>query len=76
MVTEERYDTPFDGRENDWLSFARQQAEFYRNAGQYIRNIQISLKEIDQEIEAVLSGTEDANCNVAPVSYTHLLTSI
>lgn len=65
MVTEERYDTPFDGRENDWLSFARQQAEFYRNAGQYIRNIQISLKEIDQEIEAVLSGTEDANCNVA-----------
>lgn len=62
---EERYDTPFDGRENDWLSFARQQAEFYRNAGQYIRNIQISLKEIDQEIEAVLSGTEDANCNVA-----------
>lgn len=44
---------------------ARQQAEFYRNAGQYIRNIQIALKEIDQEIEAVLSGTEDANCNVA-----------
>lgn len=34
MAQERRY-TPFDGKENDWLSFARQQVEFYRNAGDY-----------------------------------------
>ena len=61
----EKYDTPFDGRENDWLAFARQQADFYRNAGQYIRNLQIAVNEINQEIETILIGTEEANCNVA-----------
>ena len=64
-MSEERSYTPFDGRENDWISFARQQAEFYRNAGQYITNLQIDIKEIDTEIENVLLETEDANCNVA-----------
>lgn len=49
----------------DWLSFAKQQAEFYRNAGQYITNLQIDIKEIDDEIEDILLETEDANCNVA-----------
>lgn len=64
MITERKY-TPFDGKENDWLSFAKQQAEFYRNAGQYITNLQIDIKEIDDEIEDILLETEDANCNVA-----------
>ena len=64
MVQERNY-TPFDGKENDWVSFAKQQAEFYRNAGQYITNLQIDLKEIDEEIEEILLETEDANCNVA-----------
>ena len=64
-MTEERNYTPFDGKENDWVSFARQQAEFYRNAGQYITNLQIDIKEIDSEIENILLETEDANCNVA-----------
>ena len=64
-MAEERSYTPFDGKENDWLSFARQQAEFYRNAGHYITNLQIDIKEIDAEIENILLGTEDANCNVA-----------
>ena len=63
-MTEERMYTPFDGRENDWLSFARQQAEFYRNVGQYITNLQIDIKEIDEEIEEILVETEEANCNV------------
>ena len=48
-----------------WLSFARQQAEFYRNSGHYITNLQIDIKEIDAEIENILLETEDANCNVA-----------
>ena len=64
-MAEERNYTPFDGKENDWVSFARQQAEFYRNAGQYITNLQIDIKEIDAEIENILLETEDANCNVA-----------
>lgn len=55
---EERNYTPFDGKENDWVSFARQQAEFYRNAGQYITNLQIDIKEIDSEIENILLETE------------------
>lgn len=64
-MIEEKYYTPFDGKANDWLSFAKQQAEFYRNAGQYIRNLQIDINEIDDEIEDILLETEDANCNVA-----------
>lgn len=64
MIAEEKY-TPYDGRGNDWLAFARQQAEFYRNAGQYITNLQITIRELDQEIEEILQGTEEANCNVA-----------
>ena len=64
MINERKY-TPFDGKENDWLSFAKQQAEFYRNAGQYITNLQLDIKEIDDEIEDILLETEDANCNVA-----------
>lgn len=65
QMMEERTYTPFDGRNNDWLQFARQQAEFYRNAGAYIRNLQIDIREIDDEIEEILEGTEEANCNVA-----------
>lgn len=64
-MAEERNYTPFDGRENNWVSFARQQAEFYRNAGQYITNLQIDIKEIDADIENILMETEDANCNVS-----------
>lgn len=64
-MVEERSYTPLDEKENDWVSFARQQAEFYRNAGQYIINIQIDIKELDTEIENILLEIEGANCNVA-----------
>lgn len=50
---EVKIDTPYDGRENDWLAFARQQAEFYQYAKQYIVNLQIRTEEIDQEIEEI-----------------------
>lgn len=65
IMIEERKYTPFDGKENDWLMFAKQQADFYRNAGQYITNLQIDIDGIDAEIEDILSETENANCNVA-----------
>ena len=64
MIEERKY-TPYDGKENDWLAFARQQAEFYRNAGQYIENLRITINEIELEIEDILQETEVANCNVA-----------
>lgn len=64
-MIEERIYTPFDGKENDWLSFVKQQAEFYRYAGQYITNLKIDIGEIDDEIENILLETEEANCNVA-----------
>lgn len=64
-MIEERKFTPFDGKENDWHSFAKQQADFYRHAGQYITNLQIDITEINDEIEDILLETEDANCNVA-----------
>lgn len=55
--------TIFDGRENDWLRFAMQQAEFYANAEQYICNLQTGLREIDEKIEQVLAEVENANYN-------------
>lgn len=65
VMNQERKYTSFDGKENDWLTFARQQAEFYRNAEQYIKNLQVTISEIDEEIEEILRQTENANCNVA-----------
>lgn len=58
-------ETPYDGKENDWLAFAKQQAEFYKNAGQYITNLQLDIRELDDEIEAILLKAEDAHCNAA-----------
>ena len=57
-IVQERNYTPFDGKENDWVSFAKQQAEFYRNAGQYITNLQIDIKEIEAEIEDIMGVSE------------------
>ena len=57
--------TIFDGIENDWLQFAKQQEEFYANAEQYIFNLQMDLNELDEEIERILGEVEDANYNVA-----------
>lgn len=65
IMTEDRIYTSFDGRENDWLAFARVQADFYRNVHQYMTNLRLDIREIDEEIEAILTETEAANCNVA-----------
>lgn len=58
-----RRETPYDNRENDWLKFAKQQAEFYRNAPQYIDNLQLDLEDLDAKIEQTMCDMEDANCN-------------
>ena len=57
--------TPFDGRENDWLAFARGQAEFYENADQYIINLELELDEIDNDIALLMDEIEHATCNVS-----------
>ncbi len=57
-------ETPFDGIENDWLGFARRQAEFYENANQYIVNLELELDEIDNDIAVLMDEIEHATCNV------------
>ena len=64
MMNYSKQKTIFDGKENDWKQFARQQAEFYDNVEQYIHNLQSDLHEIDNEIEQTLEEIEDSNYNV------------
>lgn len=59
-----RRKTIFDGRDNDWMAFARQQAEFYKNAQQYIINLKIDMEEIDNAIWDLMQEIEVSNCNV------------
>lgn len=61
----EKRETVFDGKKNDWMAFAMQQAEFYKNAGQYITNLRIEIDEIDGAISDLIDEIETANCNVA-----------
>ena len=56
--------TVFDGKENDWMAFAMQQAEFYKNAKQYIINIRSDIDEIDGAIIDLMEEIEVSNCNV------------
>ena len=59
-----RRETVFDGKENDGMAFAIQQAEFYRNVDQYIINLQMDIDEIDNAIAKFMDKIEEANCNV------------
>jgi hypothetical protein len=59
-----RRDTAFDDKENDWMAFAMQQAEFYKNANQYIVNIRLDIEEIDDAIDDLMEEIEISNCNV------------
>lgn len=59
-----RRDTVFDGRDNDWMAFAVQQAEFYRNVNQYIINIKLDIEDIDDEIANLMDEIDASNCNV------------
>ncbi len=57
--------TVFDGKENNWKQFAKQQVEFYANAEQYIYNLQTDINELENEIEEILSEMESTNYNAA-----------
>lgn len=56
--------TPFDGKENDWMAFAKQQVEFYSNANQYMINLRLDIEAIDHTIEDLMEEIETAKCNV------------
>lgn len=60
-----RKETIYDTRENDWLTFAKEQLDFYQNIPQYMINLQIELDAVDHAIEQTLILIEDANYNVA-----------
>ena len=57
-------ETVFDGKSNEWLEFAKKQVDFFRDAKQYMCNLNLELDEIEAEIENKLNLIEDANCNV------------
>lgn len=60
----ERSATAYDGKENDWLKFARDQLTFFGNVKQYMINLELDLEEIDKEIADILYQIEDASYNV------------
>ena len=58
-------ETIYDNKRNDWMMFAREQLDFYKNIPQYMVNLKLEIEAIDSEIEETLLQTEDANYNVA-----------
>lgn len=60
-----RRETKFDAGKNDWLRMAEEQAQFFAEAKQYMCNLQISLQEMDEEIESILIEMEETNYNAA-----------
>lgn len=60
-----RRETKFDTAENDWLRMAEEQAQFFAEAKQYACNLQITLNEVDEEIESILQEMEETNYNAA-----------
>ena len=60
-----RKETMYDNKTNDWMTFAREQLDFYQNIPQYMVNLQIEIEAIDSAIEETLLQIEDANYNVA-----------
>lgn len=60
-----RKETIYDNKANDWMSFVREQLDFYKNAPQYMVNLQIEIDVIGSAIEETLLQIEDANYNVA-----------
>ena len=60
----ERVGTVFDHKKMDWKSFVKDQVEFFRNAENYIYDLQYDLDQIDSEIDNILEKLEDANFNV------------
>ncbi len=59
-----RCETVLDGRQNDWAKMVNEQVTFFENAKQYMVNLKLDLRQIDNEIERIMAEIEDANYNV------------
>ena len=60
-MSEIRRETVFDTKKMDWLQFAKDQIEFYKNAEQHIVNLQIDMNDIDMKIENTLKQIEEGS---------------
>lgn len=60
-----RRETVYDGKENDWVGFIRNQMTFFANVEQYITNLELDIRRLDDEIEEILLLAEDTHCNAA-----------
>ena len=64
QMLNERIETPFDNKENNWIDFARKQVEFYQNIEQHMNNLQLDIDQIQQKIGDILYNIEDSKYNV------------
>lgn len=60
-----RRDTAFDNGHGDWLQMAREQMIFFADIKQYMTNLEIVKRNLDNEIEDILDYIESTNYNVA-----------
>lgn len=60
-----RCDTAFDNGHGDWLQMAREQMIFFADIKQYMTNLEIVKRNLDNEIEDILDYIESINYNVA-----------
>lgn len=64
MEQSAKKETIFDGKQNDWEQFARQQAQIYSDIPQYMLNLEMDIRQIDNTINNILEQVEEANYNV------------
>ena len=64
MEQSAKRETIFDRKQNDWEQFARQQAQIYSDIPQYMLNLKIDIRQIDNTINNILEQVEEANYNV------------
>lgn len=60
-----RRDTAFDNSNYDWIQIAKVQMTFFADIKQYMINLEIVKKNLDNEIEDILDYIESTNYNVA-----------
>lgn len=60
-----RRDTVFDDSHCDWLQVAREQMIFFVDIKQYMVNLEVVRRNLDNEIEDILDYIESTNYNVA-----------
>ena len=62
-MPKERKPTVYDGKQVDWLEFAKAQAVFFANVQQHIYNLQTDIEDIDKEINSILESIEHGSYN-------------